>query len=100
MIRSLAVAVLTGLAFVAAIALLTRAMLAVATPGVTVTSWWRTPGKQAELRRRGYHPVRGSAHLLAWAMDVVPPTRANEASLRRWFPFVLNEDDHLHVGWF
>jgi hypothetical protein len=99
MIRQVAVAGLTVLAFVVALALLTRAMLALATPGVTVTSWWRSRGRQAELRARGYHPARGSAHLLGWAVDIVPQTQANESRLRRFFPFVLNEGDHLHAGW-
>lgn len=72
-------------------------------PGIRITSGFRTPEYQAEMRRRGYHPAQNSAHLDGSALDLLPPpgkpmswlkdrVRAYDPNAR-----LLNEGDHLHV---
>lgn len=74
-----------------------------AIPGVGITSGYRTPAYQEDMRRRGYTPATNSAHLTGSALDLVPPrgmsmrqlmdrVRAVEPSAR-----MLAEGDHLHV---
>ena len=61
----------------------------------TVTSWWRNPLHNAEV---GGLP--GSAHLLGWAVDIVPVTPEIEAQARQTFPVVVNEGTHIHAAIF
>lgn len=61
----------------------------------TVTSWWRNPLHNSEV---GGLP--GSAHLLGWAVDIVPVTPEIEAQARKTFPVVVNEGSHIHAAIF
>lgn len=81
--------------FVAGMAVLLRALVAIYLPTVTITSWLRSPAKN-----RAVGGVKRSAHLLGWGIDFVPVTAALESAARRIFPFVLNEADHIHIGWY
>jgi len=76
------------------IAMLVR-MLGASIPGARVTSWWRNPWKNIEVGG-----LIGSAHLIGWAVDLVPVTPAIEAEARKTFPVVVNEGDHLHASVF
>jgi hypothetical protein len=60
-----------------------------------VTSWWRTPWHNS-----GVGGMDGSAHILGWAVDIVPVNAATEAAARAIFPAVANEGDHIHAAWF
>jgi endonuclease YncB( thermonuclease family) len=74
-----------------------------AIPGVGITSGYRSPEYQADMRRRGYKPASNSAHLSGGALDLVPPAGQSMGWLRdRVAQFdpsakVLDEGDHLHV---
>jgi GNAT superfamily N-acetyltransferase len=74
-----------------------------AIPGVRITSGYRTPEYQAEMRRRGYKPAANSAHLDGSALDLLPPEGKSMGWLRdrvsKWQKAakILNEGDHLHV---
>lgn len=74
-----------------------------AIPGVRVTSGFRTPEYQAEMRRRGYRPATNSAHLDGSALDLLPPAGKSMGWLRdqvrAQYPNarLLNEGDHLHA---
>lgn len=81
------------LAVLLGLALLLR-LLAAGVPGARVTSWFRSPWRNVAVGGR-----RFSMHLLGLALDLAPVTAQTEAAARRLFPFVLNEGDHLHVGW-
>lgn len=67
-----------------------RALIAM--QGMSVTSWWRSPWKNAEVGG-----VPNSMHLFGLAWDVVPVTRENEAKLESLGLKVINEGDHLHA---
>lgn len=69
--------------------------LAMLIPGTTVTSWYRTPMHNDEVGG-----MVGSAHLIGWAVDLVPVTPAIEARARELFPTVVNEGNHLHAAVF
>lgn len=80
-----------------------------AIPGVGITSGYRTPEYQADMRRRGYRPAANSAHLDGSALDLKPPPGRSlswlMARVRQVEPEadLLPEGDHLHVtfpGWF
>ena len=60
--------------------------------GLTVTSWWRTPWKNAEVEGK---PL--SLHLIGWAYDVIPVNAAMSAALRQYNCKVVVESDHLHL---
>jgi len=60
--------------------------------GMTITSWWRSPWKNAEV---GGVPL--SMHLFGLAWDVLPVTRENEIKLAALGLKVINEGDHLHA---
>jgi hypothetical protein len=72
-------------------------------PGVEITSGYRTPAYQSEMRTRGYNPARNSAHLTGSALDLVPPKGKSVAWLlaqvHRAEPTarLLAEGDHLHA---
>lgn len=72
-------------------------------PGIEITSGYRTPAYQADMRRRGYAPANNSAHLTGSALDIVPPPGKSVAWLAaqvgRLHPEakMLNEGDHLHA---
>lgn len=74
-----------------------------AIPGVRVTSGYRTPEYQADMRRRGYRPAANSAHLDGSALDLTPPPGRSmswlQGEVAKRFPNAraLNEGDHLHV---
>lgn len=60
--------------------------------GMSITSWWRSPWKNAEVGG-----VPNSRHLFGLAWDVVPVTTENEMRLRALGLTVINEGDHLHA---
>lgn len=72
-------------------------------PGIRVTSGFRTPEYQEEMKRRGYTPAKNSAHLSGGGLDLLPPDGKNMAWLaqqvRRTYPDarLLNEGDHIHA---
>lgn len=72
-------------------------------PGLRITSGFRTPEYQADMRRRGYHPARDSAHLDGSKLDLLPPPGKTMGWLRarvaQLYPnAVFNpEGDHLDV---
>ncbi len=74
-----------------------------AIPGVSITSGFRTPEYQADMRRRGYAPAQNSAHLTGSALDLVPPRGMSMRQLmlrvQRVEPQAQmhEEGDHLHV---
>jgi hypothetical protein len=74
-----------------------------AIPGVSITSGFRTPEYQADMRRRGYTPAQNSAHLTGSALDLVPPRGMTLGQLMQRVRKVepgarmLAEGDHLHV---
>lgn len=62
--------------------------------GVRVTSWFRSPWKNAEVGGAGF-----SQHLIGWAFDVTPVNSAVHDKLREiGFGTVLRESDHIHVS--
>lgn len=78
-------------------------------PGLTVSSGYRTPEYQADMRRRGYKPADDSHHLDGSSLDLVPPRgmsiRALAAAVKLLKPNVVTypEGDHLHTtfpGWY
>ena len=77
--------------------------LQAAIPGVQITSGFRTPEYQADMRRRGYTPAANSAHLDGSALDLLPPPGKSMnwlgAQVRKRFPDakLLPEGDHLHA---
>lgn len=74
-----------------------------AIPGLGVTSGYRTPEYQADMRRRGYHPASNSGHLDGSALDLLPPPGKSMGWLKgqvsKLYPNarLLNEGDHLHA---
>lgn len=83
------------LLFVAGMAALLRILVWIYLPGATVTSWIRSPSKNKQVGG-----AKRSAHLLGWGVDFIPVTASLEGIARRIFPFVLNEQDHIHIGWY
>ena len=69
--------------------------LAYTIDGATVTSWWRNPFHNAEVGG-----LAGSAHLIAWAVDLVPVSPEVLASAQEKFPVVVNEGTHIHAAFF
>ncbi|MEE2795620.1 MAG: thermonuclease family protein [Pseudomonadota bacterium] len=73
-----------------------------AIPGVRITSGYRSPEYQADMRRRGYRPAANSLHQDGSALDLTPPPGRSmqwlEAKVRQLYPNanVLNERDHIH----
>lgn len=65
---------------------------AISLRGMQVTSWWRTPWKNAAVGG-----ARNSLHMVGLAWDVVPVTADNEQKLRDMGLRVINEGDHLHA---
>ncbi|KZY55407.1 hypothetical protein A3736_01910 [Erythrobacter sp. HI0063] len=74
-----------------------------AIPGVRITSGYRSPEYQADMRRRGYRPAANSRHLDGGALDLAPPPGKSMswlgARVREAYPDakVLNEGDHIHA---
>lgn len=66
--------------------------LVIASKGMTVTSWWRTPWHNAEVGG-----VKASLHMLGLAWDVIPVTDENANALRSLGLKVIDESDHLHA---
>jgi hypothetical protein len=72
-------------------------------PGVGITSGYRSPEYQEDMKRRGYHPADNSAHLKGGALDLTPPPGKSMAWLKdrvsKFDPNApqLDEGDHLHV---
>lgn len=66
-------------------------------PGVTVTSWWRSPFRNYEL---GGSPF--SLHQLGLAWDLVPGSALTQAELfKTGLPMkIVPEGDHIHVQLF
>ncbi len=85
------------LAAILAVAVVTR-LLAATIPDALVTSWWRSWNKNESLRANGSAPF--SAHLLGWAVDLIPANPATEEAARSRFPFVYPEGDHIHAAVF
>lgn len=81
--------------FVVALGILGRIVIAMMLPRSTVTSWWRNPVTNFLVGG-----MESSRHLVGLAYDVAPPTPTTEASMRRIFPIVVNEGDHIHAQWF
>jgi hypothetical protein len=76
-------------------------------PGLTVgnlTSGFRTPEYQAELKRRGYHPADNSGHLDGSSLDITVPRGRSlgwlTQQVKRAQPNarLLPEGDHLHAS--
>jgi hypothetical protein len=73
-------------------------------PGIDVTSGFRTPEYQADMKRRGYRPASDSGHLSGSKLDLVPPKGMSRAQLRAkikaLYPnaHILDEGDHLDVA--
>jgi hypothetical protein len=74
-----------------------------------MTSGYRTPEYQADMRRRGYKPADNSGHLDGSSLDItVPPGKSMrwlQAQVKRVEPnaVLLPEGDHLHAtfpGWY
>lgn len=61
-------------------------------PGVTITSWFRSPRKNVEVGG-----VRTSLHLIGWGWDLVPDTDANANKVRRLGLQAIREGDHIHA---
>ena len=62
--------------------------------GLTVTSWYRTPWKNASVGGSKF-----SQHLIGWAWDVVPTNNAAHDKLRTMgFGTVIRESEHIHVS--
>jgi hypothetical protein len=74
-----------------------------AIPGVRMTSGFRTPEYQQDLRRRGYRPAQNSAHLDGSALDMLPPAGKSmewlRGQVRDLYPNakLLIHDGHLHA---
>ena len=72
-------------------------------PGIGITSGYRTPQYQADMRRRGYRPSANSTHLDGSALDLTPPPGKSMGWLAsrvlKLHPGarLLNEGDHLHA---
>jgi endonuclease YncB( thermonuclease family) len=75
-------------------------------PGIVpqnLTSGYRTPAYQADMRRRGYHPADNSGHLDGSSFDIVPPRgrsiRWLQDRVKAYDPTarLLPEGDHLHA---
>ena len=72
-------------------------------PGVGITSGFRTPEYQEDMRRRGYKPARNSAHLEGSALDLTPPAGMSVDELMQKVKaiepdaYMLWHDGHLHV---
>lgn len=80
------------IAVVAAVALIFRWRLKSA--GLNVTSWYRTPWKNASVGGS-----RFSQHMIAWAFDVTPSNSAVMKKLQDMgFRTVLSEKDHIHAS--
>ncbi|HYC65650.1 MAG TPA: D-Ala-D-Ala carboxypeptidase family metallohydrolase [Reyranellaceae bacterium] len=82
---------------VVGVAVLLRVLAALLLPELAVSSWWRSPAKNAA--------VGGSAasqHLIGWALDLAPGGPAALARVRNalnWWPLLgaVDEGDHVHV---
>jgi len=94
MIRALGAVIAIVVGVIVFGALLTRAMVFLV-PGAIVTSWYRTPGHNAEVGGLG-----GSAHLIGWAVDLIPVTGDVEDAARSVYPVVVNEGNHIHAALF
>lgn len=82
---------------VVGVAIATR-LIAATIPDARVTSWWRSLKSNSDLASKGSVPF--SAHLIGWAVDLVPPSADVEAAARSRFPFVFPEGDHIHAAIF
>ena len=60
--------------------------------GVQVTSWWRSPWKNASVEGKTF-----SLHLIGWAYDVIPVNGAIRAALAQYPWKVVVESDHIHL---
>ena len=60
--------------------------------GVQVTSWYRTPWKNAEVGGKWL-----TLHLIGWAYDVVPVNGAIRAALAQYPWKIVVESDHIHL---
>jgi hypothetical protein len=74
-----------------------------------VTSGFRTPEYQADMKRRGYHPADNSGHLDGSSLDLLPPPGKSmgwlKGQVKRVYPDarLLDEGNHLHAtfpGWY
>src|ERR1044072_2379686 len=72
-------------------------------PGVKITSGFRTPEYQEDMRRRGYKPAKNSGHLEGGKLDLVPPAGKDYNWLRQEintrYPeaHINHEGDHFDV---
>lgn len=64
-------------------------------PGATVTSWYRSPGRNKEVGG-----MANSAHLFGMAVDLVPPTQPIFDAASARFPVVVWEGSHIHAALF
>lgn len=66
-------------------------------PGVSVSSWWRSPWKNTEVGGNWF-----SLHLLGLAWDLVPGTATTQAQvIATGLPVkIVPEGDHIHVQLF
>lgn len=60
--------------------------------GVRVTSWYRTPWRNAIVGG-----TWNSFHMIGWAFDVTPVNEATASKLRSIGLKTLNEGDHIHA---
>jgi len=70
-------------------------LLGMTIPGATVTSWFRSVGRNAEVGG-----AAKSAHLWGMAVDLIPPTQAVLDAAKARFPVVIFEGTHVHAGLF
>jgi len=66
--------------------------------GMTVTSWWRTPFHNSELKAQG--SMDWSLHQIGWAFDVVPDNGSQMDQLYAMpLPFgkLIPEGTHIHA---
>lgn len=62
-------------------------------PGITITSWWRTPWHNEEVGG-----VPNSRHQLGLAFDIVPVTNEVKTQVAALgFSKMIDEGSHIHV---
>lgn len=71
-------------------------------PGIRMTTGYRTPEYQEDMKRRGYHPADNSGHLRGEKMDFLPPEGKSmewlRSEIKRHYPEAIinpNEGDHV-----
>ena len=61
-------------------------------PGVTITSWFRSPRKNVEVGG-----VKTSLHLIGWGWDLVPDDDPTAKAVRRLGLQAIREGNHIHA---